>query len=969
MSRLSSGGLIDRSRPLAFRFDGKEYAGFAGDTLASALLANGVRLVGRSFKYHRPRGILTAGMEEPSALVTLRSGARAEPNLRATRIELYEGLEAFSQNCWPSLRFDLMAVNGLFSPIFVAGFYYKTFMWPAKLWERLYEPVIRRAAGLGRLSGEPDPDIYDHDHAFADLLVVGGGPAGLSAALAAGRAGQRVLLVEDDAELGGRLLAERVRLDGLDGPAWAARAAAELGKLPNVRILTRTTVIGAYDGTIFAAVERVADHVPVPREGRPRQRFWKIAARRAILATGAIERPIAFGGNDRPGVMMASALQAYVNRFGVVPGRRAAIFTNGDSGHAVAADLAAAGGEVAAIIDPRPDAPDIVPGVPVLRGEVIATKGKELREIELRLADGGKRRLKVDLLGVAGGWNPSVGLAGHLGVKPVWREDIQGFAVENPPEAICFAGAAAGIYDPEAAIEDGRRLVSGSESMPAGPASPQSAAPPLVVEDCPQKAFVDFQNDVTVDDVLLAGREGYRSIEHMKRYTTLGMATDQGKASQILGHAVLARQAGRHIAEMGTIATRPPYMPVALGAIAGLERGRHLRPERHTPTHSWAMEQAADFVDAGLWKRARWYTRPGDADWFASVQREAAAVRRSVGLCDVSTLGKIELCGPDAGALLDRLYTNTMSALAVGKCRYGVMLREDGFLLDDGTVARLEADRWVLTTTTANAAIVMRQVDFAIQVLWPGLDVQVASVTEQWAQIAVAGPESRALLQELLPEEDLSNQGLPFMGVRLCRWAGGPLRLFRLSFSGELAYEVAVPAGRGDALIRRLANLGRKYGCTPYGTEALGVLRIEKGHAAGGELNGQVTAYDLGLGGLLSKKKDFIGRAMAERAALNDPARPRLVGLRAVEPRWKFTGGSHLLPRGVAMDAAHAAGHVTSVCFSPTLGGWIGLGLLSHGPERIGERIVAASPLRGTAVEVEVCHPVFVDPEGARLRG
>ncbi|MGC4252103.1 MAG: sarcosine oxidase subunit alpha family protein [Sphingobium sp.] len=975
MTRNAAGGLIDRTQPISFRFDGRTMSGFAGDTLASALIANGVRIVGRSFKYHRPRGILTDGPDEPNALVTLHDDARAEPNSKAPMVELFDGLQARSQNCWPSPRFDLMAVNRLFSPIFVAGFYYKTFMWPAAFWERLYEPLIRRAAGLGKLSDAEDPDVYDRSHAFADLLVVGAGPAGLSAALTAARLGKRVILVENDSRLGGRLLSEKGRIAGRSSVEWADMTAHDLASRDNVTILTRTSLFGAYDGRTFGAVERVADHVAAPAAGQPRQRYWKIVAAETIFATGATERPIAFGGNDRPGVMMASAVQSYVNRYAAVPGQRAAVFTQCDSGYAVAADLAEAGVEVVAVIDAREAQSLPAPAGRLIGGEVVRTHGKCLKAIDIRHFDGRVERLKVDLLAVAGGWNPNIGFASHLGVRPAWSEELQAFHQDAPPAGMHFVGAAAGLRSAEEAVASGagqvNRLFGAAEDvLPFLKAADRTpAAPPLVVSDTNQKAFIDFQHDVTVSDVVLAEQEGYASVEHLKRYTTLGMATDQGKIGQILGHSLLARQRGKEIAAVGTIAARPPHTPVAIGALAGIHRGRHLKPTRLTPTHDWATEQGASFVNAGLWKRAQWFTRPGDRDWLASAVREAVAVRSGVGLCDVSTLGKIEVAGLDAAVLLDRLYVNLMSTLPVGKTRYGVMLREDGFVFDDGTVARLREDRYIISTTTANAIAVMRHVDFATQVLWPELDVQACSVTESWAQIAVAGPHSRALLQALLPDIDLSNASFPFMGALEGRWAGAPMRLFRISFSGELAYEIAVPTHLGDALIRRLSELGRDYGCTPYGLEALVILRIEKGHAAGGELNGQVTAGDLGLGRMLSRKKDFIGRSMAERPALLDAGRPTLVGLRPVDPSQRIWAGAHLLPRGAPVTAAQDQGHVTSVAFSPALDQWIALGLLAGGTERIGEIVTAVSPVRGMSVDMIVSSPVFVDPEGERLRG
>jgi sarcosine oxidase subunit alpha len=985
MSRLATGGLIDRERPLAFSFDGRRYAGFAGDTLASALVANGVRLVGRSFKYHRPRGILTAGPEEPNALVTLRGGARAEPNTKATTVELFDGLEAASQNRWPSLAFDLAAVNQLAAPLLVAGFYYKTFMWPAKLWEKLYEPLIRRAAGLGALSGVPDPDGYDREHAFCDLLVIGGGPAGISAALAAGRAGVRVLLVEDDPRLGGRLLAERHLIDDMPGADWARRAGLELAAMPNVRVLTRTSVFGAYDGE-YGAVERVSDHLPAPLPGQPRQRLWKIAAKRTVLASGAIERPIVFGGNDRPGVMTASAVQAYLNRYAAAPGRRAVVFTCADSGWTAARDMLDAGLEVAAVVDPRPQEPPLAAelhrrGVELHPGAVVAdVVGRQVRGVELWTPTRERRRIPCDLLAVAGGWNPAIGLGSNLGARPVWSSALRTFLLDEGAPGMAPAGAAAARFGLAACLADGRRAAN--EALQAlGCAPAPEAAAPKAQDECAQasplwrsaksrtKAFVDLQHDVTDKDVALAAQEGFVSVEHLKRYTTLGMATDQGKTSQLNGHALLAAATGKSIAEAGTVRSRPPYLPVAIGALAGHHRNEHFRPERRTASHAWAEEHGAVFVDAGAWKRAQWYAGAAPSDWLQIVSAEVEGVRSRVGVCDVSTLGKIDVHGPDAGALLDRLYANSVSNLAVGRVRYGLMLREDGFVMDDGTVTRLAEDRFFLTTTTVNAAKVMQHIDFCRQALWPELDVQATSVTEQWATYAVAGPRSRALLQKLLPDLDLSNQAFPFMAAAEICWGGAPARLFRVSFSGELAYEISVPARLGDAAARALMAAGEAFGVTPYGTEALGVMRIEKGHPAGAELNGQTTAADLGLARLLSKKKDFIGRVMAERPGLTDPERPALVGLRPLEPGRRLRGGAHLLAKGAAPTAANDQGYVTSAACSPSLGGWIGLALLARGRERHGERVVVHDPVRDGDLEAEVVDPVFIDPEGARVRG
>jgi sarcosine oxidase subunit alpha len=984
MSRFATGGLIDRETPLAFTFDGKAMSGFAGDTLASALLANDVRLVGRSFKYHRPRGIMTAGNEEPNALVTLRSGAHAEPNSRATTIPLYDGLVATSQNRWPSLGFDLLAVNQLFSPVFVAGFYYKTFMWPAKFWERVYEPLIRRAAGLGKLSMLPDPDSYDREHGFCDLLVIGGGAAGLAAALTAGRAGLRVIFADEGEMFGGRLLSERSEINDRPAVQLAREAVEELASLDNVRLLPRTTVFGVYDGQEYGAVERVSDHLPQPDPRQPRQRLWKIIARHAVLATGAIERPLVFGGNDRPGVMMASAVSTYLHRFAVAPGQRAVVFTTTDSGWTTAEDLVTAGIEVAAVVEARSHTPVDATrlraaGVDIhLNARVIDAHGSPITSVDVQTANG-LRRIRTDLLAVSGGWNPSIGLGSNLGARPAWSYAHNAFLLEETPPGLAAAGAAAGEMTLRRALVDGTaKAITAIEALgKTAPAirlfaasdDPGDATPLWHVAGSRTKAFVDFQNDVTDKDVALAAQEGFVSVEHLKRYTTLGMATDQGKTSQLNGHALLAAATGKTIAEAGTVLSRPPYLPVAIGAFAGHHRDEHFRPERRTSGHDWAAEQGAMFVDAGQWKRAQWFLRPGDQSWRDSVDREVAMTRSGVGICDVSTLGKIDVLGPDAGVLLDRLYINSFSNLPVGKARYGVMLREDGFVMDDGTTTRFAEDRFFVTTTTVNAAKVMQHIDFARQVLWPDLDVQATSVTEQWATYAVAGPQSRALVQAVFPDFDLSNEAFPYMAAAEWGWNGIPARIFRLSFSGELAYELSVPAAHGDAFLRHLFAAGVTYDAIPYGTEALGVMRVEKGHPAGNELSGQTTAADLGMARMMSKKKDFIGRVMAGRPGLTDPARPALVGLKPIDGKSAIRGGGHLIRPGAAPIAANDEGYVTSAAFSPTLGHPIALALLTHGPERHGETIIVHDPVRGADVAAEVCNPVFVDPEGVRVRG
>lgn len=972
------GGQIDRTQTLDFTFDGQSYQGHAGDTLASALLANNVRLMGRSFKYHRPRGPLTAGSEEPNALVVLRSGARQEPNTRATTAELFDGLTATSQNRWPSLKFDAMAINDRFSNFLTAGFYYKTFMWPAAFWEKVYEPIIRKAAGLGSLSMQADPDEYDKGFRHCDLLIIGAGPSGIMAALTAGRSGAEVILADEDFAFGGRLNSETFAINDETADIWVQASIAELSALPNVRLMTRTTVIGAFDHGIYGAVERVSDHLIQPENGKPRQILWRIYAAKSILAAGATERPIAFENNDRPGIMLASAIRSYANRWAATPAQSIAIFTNNDDGHRTATDLHAAGVKIAAVIDTRADAP-LNLDYEVLQGaQVNDTKGRlGLSFAQVKLADGSIRVIECNAMGISGGWNPNVHLTCHQRGRPTWDDGLAAFVPGGVlPPGMSVTGAALGHLSTHGALETGRKAAKAALGLKGRPAklpsaedAPFTQTPFWYVEGC-SRAWLDQQNDVTVKDVKLSHQEGFRSVEHLKRYTTLGMATDQGKTSNLGGLAIMAELSGKSIPDVGTTIFRPPYTPTSIGVMAGRIRGMDFHPTRLTPSHYWAEERGAAFVEVGNWLRAQWFPIEGETHWRQSVDREVAATRASVGVCDCTTLGKIDVQGSDAAEFLNKIYCNGFAKLAVGKARYGLMLREDGIAMDDGTAARLEEDHFIVTTTTANAGKVFQHMEFVRQCLYPDLDVQLISTTEVWAQYAVAGPNSRALLQKIVDANyNITNEGFPFMACANITVCGGlRARLFRISFSGEMAFEIAVPARYGDALMRRLMLEGEEFNVTPYGTEALGVMRIEKGHAAGNELNGTTTALNLGMGRMVSKIKDSIGSKLSEREGLNEASALKLVGIKPIDRTDIVTAGGHLMNMNGPIDAVNDQGYVTSAAFSPSLNSMIGLGFIKNGDERLGEKMRLVSPVTDLNVDVEIVSTHFIDPEGGRQR-
>jgi sarcosine oxidase subunit alpha len=940
-----------------FTFDGVTYRGVEGETLAAALIANDVKMVARSFKYHRPRGVMGSGSEEPNALVTIGCGDVAEPNVRATVQEVFEGLEAFSQNAWPSLKADVMAVNDLVSPFLGAGFYYKTFMWPKAFWEKVYEPIIRRAAGLGGLSGKADPETYEKAFAFCDVLVIGAGPAGLMAAMVAADAGADVILAEEDSALGGRLMSEVEDIDGRPAMEWVAAAEAKLLAMPNVRVMTRTAVTGVYDQGTFGAFERV------DRAGL-KACFWRIVAKRTVLCAGALERGIAFANNDRPGVMMAGAVRAYVNRWGVATGARVAVFGNTGDVARTTRDLTDAGIDVVAQIDA------------VAGDRVIGTKGRHgLTSITVD-RDGVVEQINVDCLAVTGGWNPTVHLTCHMNGRPIWDEKIASFvpsagAVPN----LVTAGACHGVFDTLGCLADATQIAEavvknlGLKAKPV--ALPDADDTPYVITPVWSVAgkgrkWIDYQNDVHVKDIELAARENFQSVEHMKRYTTQGMAPDQGKSSNVVALAILADVTGRGIPETGTTTFRPPFVPVPIAAMGAGAAGMGFAPQRYTTSHDASVGMKAPMIEAGLWYRPSYFPVEGEKNWRQSCDREVNMVREAVGVVDVSTLGKIDIQGPHAAALLDFVYANTFSTLKVGRARYGLMLREDGHVLDDGTTARLGENHYVMTTTTAAAGLVMRHLEFVLQVLRPELDARVISVTEQWAQFGVAGPTSRELLNGVL---DQGIDELPFMGCADVTIGEVKARVFRISFSGEMAFELAVPARFGAALYDTLVDRAAAQGGGPYGMEALNVLRIEKGFITHAEIHGRVTAFDIGMDRMVNMKKDCVGQAMSRRIGLLDSDRAQLVGLKPVGAVKQLSAGAHLFESGADPVRVNGQGYITSVGFSPTIGSMLALGFLERGRARHGEVIRMVDHMRGLDAQVEVCDPVFFDPEGGRVRG
>ena len=989
--RLAGVGSIDRSRPLVFTFDGLDYQGYAGDTLASALIANGVHLVGRSFKYHRPRGILTAGAEEPNALVSVDQGAGSvTPNLRATQIELYDGLRVSSQNRWPSLKSDFGAVNDLLSPLFGAGFYYKTFMGPNWAWRHVYEPMIRRAAGLGHPPREPDPDRYQRTFGHCDVLVVGAGPAGLAAARSASESGARVVVCDENAAPGGSLLAEtEAEIDGKGARDWLADALAALRSAPNVRLMPRTQAFGYYAQNFVGLNERIAEPDLAVDPDLPRERLWQMRAREVVLATGAIERPLVFPDNDRPAVMLAGAARRYCNQYGARVGDRVVVATAHDSAYRAALDLNKAGVHVELIADlrsevsgPLPDAARAA-GIEVAgRAEILGVDGR-LRVKAVRVRQMGKdRTVACDALLMSGGWTPSVHLFSQSRGKLAFDEALQLFKPGASAQRERSAGACNATFDLAAALAEGdaagREAATGAgfaarsgRTYAVGggvAASDKAHVGKPGPADRRAKAFVDFQNDVCAKDVSLAVQEGMRSIEHIKRYTTTGMATDQGKLSNMNALGLAAAALGKPIPEVGLTTFRPPYTPVTFGAFAGLARGDIFDPIRRTPIHEWAAENGAAFEDVSQWKRA-WYFPQRNESMQDAVARECRTTRTSVGLFDASTLGKIEVIGPDAATFLERLYANAFQKLEVGRCRYGLMLSEAGFLMDDGVIARLAPDRFHVTTTTGGAPRVLAHMEDYLQTEFTGLKVWLTSTTEQWATIAFQGPKARECVAPLVEGVDLSNGAFPHMSAREARVCGVPARLARVSFTGELGYEINVLSHFGRAVWETAwREVQKRDGCA-YGTEAMHVMRAEKGYViVGQETDGTVTLADLGLDRAIGKaKKDFVGKRSLTRRDMLLDNRKQLVGLLTDNPAMTLEEGAQVTESPNPPLGSSALGQVTSSYMSATLGRPIALALVAAGRSRMGARLHVPMPVG--AIGVTVVDPVFYDKEGARLNG
>ena len=998
-NRLQSGGRIDRSKPLTFTYNGKQLEGFAGDTLASALLANGVDLVGRSFKYSRPRGIVAAGAEEPNAIMQLgATEATQVPNVRATQQELFSGLVAGSTNGWPNVEMDLMGLVGkIGGKMMPPGFYYKTFMYPQSMWET-YEKVIRQAAGLGRSPKEYDPDIYDKMNQHCDVMVVGAGPAGLMAALTAARGGARVIIADEQNEFGGSLLSSKETVDGKAAAAWVASVTKELEANENVLVLPRSTVNGYHDHNFLTIHQRMTEHLAdrAPN-GQVRARYHRVRAKWVVLATGAHERPLVFANNDVPGVMLAGAVSTYINRYGVVPGNELVLMTTNDNAYRTALDWHDAGRKVQAIVDTRknPTGPLVEAarerGITVMAGSAVIDVQGSKRVSGVSVAsiseDGSKvtgsvKKLSADTVASSGGWSPVVHLSCHTGSRPQWNDEIIGFVPGATVQKQLTAGAINGNFTTSGALEQGKQ--AGADALEKLGLKAADVAVPTTVEikeskpmalfhiphtkptSQAPKQFVDYQNDVTASGIELACREGFESIEHVKRYTAMGFGTDQGKLGNINGMAIAAKFLNQSIPETGTTIFRPNYTPITFGAIAGRDCKELFDPERYTAMHKWHLEHGAKFEDVGQWKRPWYFPKAGESMQEA-LNRECLATRESVGILDASTLGKIDIQGKDAREFLGRVYSNAWAKLPVGKCRYGLMLKEDGMVFDDGVTSCLGENHFLMTTTSGGAATVLTWLELYHQTEWPELEVYFTSVTDHWSTMTISGPNSRKLLEELT-DADVSKEGFPYMDWKPMTVAGVPARVFRISFTGELSFEINVQANYGLHVWEKLFEHGAKYDLTPYGTETMHILRAEKGFIiAGQDTDGSVHPYDLGMGWAVSMNKpfSFIGKRGMKREDCVRSDRKQLVGLKTIDPNIVLPEGAQGVFDPTAPIPMPMVGHVTSSYWSANLGRSIAMGFVKGGLDKMGEKVYY--PLvDGRIVEAEICSPIFLDPKGER---
>ena len=999
VNRLPNRSRINTSKIINFTFNGKPYQGFAGDSLASALLANGVNVVGRSFKYARPRGIVGHGMEEPNGIMQLGSGAATVPNLKVTQIELYEGLEASSVNGWPSVNYDVMSWLGAFGRLMPPGFYYKTFMYPQKLW-MTYEHFIRKAAGLGKSPVEDDPDSYDTINQHCDVLVVGAGPSGLMAALEAGLAGARVIIADEQSEFGGTLLASNEKFDSQSANDWLVAIFSQLSSLRNVKCLTRSTVFGYYDHNFLTILERCTDHLGITASSGPRQYMHKVRAKQVVLATGAFERPLVFAHNDIPGVMQASSVSTYINRFSVAPGNKLVLATSNDNAYRTAIDWHNAGREVVAIIDSRysPNGDLVVKaesmGIKIYDGHglIEARGGKRVKSALIApLSIGGTEvigavsQLACDLIATSGGWSAAVHLSSHTGAKPVWDEEIVSFRPGDSKQQERSVGACKGTFGSHDGLVEG--AIGGARAAHCagfGDGTVKTSIPNIIqVGEQPQQAlflvphtkptsrapsqFVDFQLDVSASAIELAVLEGFESVEHVKRYTALGFGTDQGKLGNINGMAILANALGQTISQTGTTIFRPSYTPTTFGAIAGRGIRELFDPERYTAMHRWHQEQGAKFEDVGQWKRP-WYFPQGNESMQESVNRECLAVRNSVGILDASTLGKIDIQGPDAAEFITRIYTNSFLQLSPGRCRYGVMLKEDGMIFDDGVCACISDNHYLMFTTTVGAAGVLAWLELWQQTEWPELQVYFTSVTDHWATATISGPNARNVITKVCDDIDFSAENFGFMEWRDGNIADVAARVFRISFTGELSYEVNVSANYGHHVWEKLIEAGAEFNITPYGTESMHVLRAEKGFIiVGQDTDGSMTPADMNMDWVIGENKSFsfIGKRSLRRSDSVRANRKQLVGLKTIDPLTVLPEGSQIVndpEQAIPMDMQ---GHVTSSYYSANMGRSIAMAVIKGGADRMGD-IVYCPSADGTNAAAQIVSHVFYDPAGER---